>query len=166
MLILVDLSTIGGEESMNRKQRLFFTAEMCLGMGTIMGLTGNLMATGFTSNALTSFWIWWGPTVLFAFIYNVCIASKITNFLITHATKSMISQVKIERRSARIRSCSMIIVMCLSMSSFGMLIGGGISHISMGSLLTVWARSLFLAYIIRGIVVKPLAEKGLQLLKV
>lgn len=151
---------------MNRKQRLFFTAEMCLGMGTIMGLTGNLMSTGFNSNTLTSFWIWWGPTILFAFFYNVCIASKITNFLITHATKSMISQVKIERRSAKIRSCSMIILMCLSMSSFGIILGGEISHISMGSLLIVWARSLFLAYIIRKIVVKPLAEKGLQLLKV
>jgi hypothetical protein len=40
---------------MSTKQRLFLTAEMCLGMGSIMSLIGNLFAMGWTTSAFHAF---------------------------------------------------------------------------------------------------------------
>ena len=58
---------------MTTKQRLFYTAEMCLGMGSIMSLIGNLFSKGFTIQAGQEFLVWWVPTLLVAFVYNLII---------------------------------------------------------------------------------------------
>ncbi|MFD1125513.1 hypothetical protein ACFQ22_09140 [Lentilactobacillus raoultii] len=149
---------------MTQKQRLFFTAEMCLGMGSIMSFLGNVMATGFQMTTLSNFLIWWVPTIFVAFAYNLLVASKVTNLLIKHATQSMISQVKIQRRTVLIRSWTMIIIMCLSMSSFGLLISQTLLVMPIDALIWIWGRSLILALMVRAVIVRPLAKKGLALL--
>lgn len=141
---------------MTKNQRLFFTAEMSLGMGSIMSLLGNFFSAGVTAAAWHSFLWWWAPTVLVAFGYNLLVASSVTNWLIRRRPQA---------NPSTIRSWTMIIIMCLSMCTFGIIIGGGLSHLTLLMLVLTWARSFILAYTIRGLAVKPLAQRLLTSLK-
>ncbi|GAB5052385.1 hypothetical protein [Pediococcus ethanolidurans] len=141
---------------MTTKQRLFYTAEMCLGMGSIMSLIGNLFSKGFTIQAGQEFLVWWVPTLLVAFVYNLLVASQVTNVLI-----KLFSNLN----AGKVRSWSMIFIMCFSMCTFGIVSGGGLNDLTMQALLLTWIRSFIMAYVIRGLLVKPLAFKGLSWMK-
>ncbi|WP_054662720.1 hypothetical protein [Lacticaseibacillus camelliae] len=64
------------------KQQLFFTAEMCLGMGSLMSGLNILFRLGLTAAALTTFLSGWTPTILIAFAWNLTIAAPAVNLLI------------------------------------------------------------------------------------
>lgn len=141
---------------MTKNQRLFFTAEMSLGMGSIMSLLGNFFSAGLTAAAWHSFLLWWAPTVAVAFAYNLSVASTVTNWLIRRRPQA---------NPSTIRSWTMIVIMCLSMCTFGLITGGGLSHLTLLILGVTWVRSFILAYTIRGLAVKPLAQHLLNSLK-
>jgi hypothetical protein len=143
---------------MSTKQRLFLTAEMCLGMGSIMSLIGNLFAMGWTTSAFHAFFVWWVQTIVVAFIYNLMVASNITNWLISRATVGLTGQALL-KKSSQIRGWTMIVIMCFSMCTWGLLTAGQLPAIGVTGLLMTWARSFILAYIVRGILVKPLAMR-------
>lgn len=147
---------------MTNKQRIFFTAEMCFGMGTIMSLLGHLFASGVNSISIRAFMIWWGPTVLTAFIFNLLVASKITNIIIKKATQKINDPALILKKITRIRSWSMLTFMCLTMSTWGMITGGAFTKIPFDVMLIILIRSYILAFIIRGVIVKPLALNGMR----
>ena len=63
---------------MTNKQRFVFTLSMSFGMATIMSFLGNVLAKGWNAVTLTSWFIWWLPTVTIAFTYSWFVAAKIT----------------------------------------------------------------------------------------
>jgi hypothetical protein len=95
---------------MSTKQRLFLLAEMCLGMGTVMSLVGNSLAMGVTVRAWHTFLVWWAPTVIVSFGYAVLVVNRLVNGLIKRYTVQL-SGTALQRRSNRIRSWTMLIVM-------------------------------------------------------
>ncbi|KRN18180.1 hypothetical protein [Lacticaseibacillus camelliae] len=138
------------------KQQLFFTAEMCLGMGSLMSGLNILFRLGLTAAALTTFLSGWTPTILIAFAWNLTIAAPAVNLLINvfattpeHALDPV--------RAQRIHQWATIIIMCLSMSTWGMVMAGALPGIPVSALLITWARSFVLAYAIRGLLVRPAA---------
>lgn len=138
------------------KQQLFFTAEMCLGMGSWMSGLNILFRLGFTAAASTTFLSGWAPTILVAFAWNLAVAAPATNLLISvFATTSR--HVLDPTRAQRIHQWATIVIMCLSMSTWGMVIAGLLPGLSAAALLFTWVRSFALAYIIRGLVVRPAA---------
>ncbi|MCI1891934.1 MAG: hypothetical protein LKI92_07345 [Schleiferilactobacillus harbinensis] len=143
---------------MTNKQRFVFTLSMSFGMATIMSLLGNVLAKGWNAVTLTSWFIWWLPTVTIAFTYSWFVAAKITNFLVTKATRKLTSPTAVSRRAAGVRSRMMLLLMYSVMSTFGLLIGGAFQHVPFMALLWIWARSLIIAIIVRGLVVKPLSS--------
>lgn len=147
---------------MTNKQRIFFTAEMCFGMGTIMSLLGHLFAGGVNAITIKMFIIWWGPTVLTAFLFNILVASKITNLFIKKATQKINDPALILKKTNKIRSWSMLTLMCLTMSTWGMITGRAFFKIPFTIMLIIWIRSYVLAFIIRGLIVKPLALNGMR----
>ncbi|KRM90849.1 hypothetical protein [Liquorilactobacillus cacaonum] len=144
---------------MSKNQRIIFIGVMCFGMGSIMSFLGNLFSTGFSVTTVKDFLMWWMPTILIAFTYNLLVASKITDAIIDKATEKLSNPEAVLARGGRIRGWSMLTIMCLTMSTWGMLIGGAFAHISILGVLVVWIRSYILAYIVRGTIVKPLAVK-------
>lgn len=143
---------------MSTKQRLFLTAEMCLGMGSIMSLIGNLFSMGLTQTAFNAFLVWWVPTVIFAFGYNLLVATNVTNFLIRRYTRDLTADEQ-QKRGQKIRSWTMIVVMCFSMCTWGLATAGAFPGMPITAVLIVWARSFVLAYIVRGLFVKPVAMR-------
>lgn len=141
---------------MSTKQRLFLLAEMCLGMGTVMSLVGNCLAMGVTVRAWHTFLVWWAPTVIVSFGYAVLVVNRLVNGLIKRHTVQL-SGTALQRRSNRIRSWTMLIVMCFSMCTWGLVIAGAIPGMPVVVIFVVWLRSLLLAYVVRGLVVQPLA---------
>ncbi|MCM2437087.1 hypothetical protein KAK10_03955 [Periweissella beninensis] len=108
---------------------------MCFGIGTIMSLLGHLFASGVNSISIRVFMIWWGPTVLTAFIFNLLVASKITNIIIKKVTQKINDPALILKKTTRIRSWSMLTLMCLTMSTWGMITGGAFTKIPLDVML-------------------------------
>ncbi|MBM7544813.1 hypothetical protein JOC59_001544 [Weissella beninensis] len=79
--------------------------------------------------------IWWGPTVLTAFIFNLLVASKITNIIIKKVTQKINDPALILKKTTRIRSWSMLTLMCLTMSTWGMITGGAFTKIPLDVML-------------------------------
>ncbi|GEK06245.1 hypothetical protein [Schleiferilactobacillus harbinensis] len=142
---------------MPTKQRFVVTALICFGMATIMSLIGNLLATGWRAVTFQNWLIWWLPTVLAAFLYNWFVPYRITEYFIRRATRRLTDPAAIAARTLGVRGRVMLVVMCLSMSTYGLFIGGAFLHIDWEILLWVWVRSLIIAFIIRGLIVKPAA---------
>lgn len=138
------------------KQQLFFTAEMCLGMGSLMSGLNILFRLGFTAGALTTFLSGWAPTILVAFAWNLAIAAPATNLLISAFATTMQHGVDPDR-AQQIHQWATILIMCLSMSTWGMLMVSVLPGLPVSALLFTWVRSFALAYIIRGLFVRPAA---------
>lgn len=138
------------------KQQVFFTAEMCLGMGSLMSGLNIIFRLGLTTTAWHTFLTGWVPTILVAFAWNLAIAAPITNLLIRRfATTSQ--AIADPQRAEQIHQWATILIMCLSMSTWGMLLAGVVPGIPIPILLLTWTRSLALAYAIRGLLVRPAA---------
>lgn len=143
------------------KQQLFFTAEMCLGMGSLMSGLNILFRLGFTAGALTTFLSGWAPTILVAFAWNLAIAAPATNLLISAFATTPQHGVD-PNRAQQIHQWATILIMCLSMSTWGMVIAGVLPGLPISALLLTSVRSFALAYIIRGLVVRPAATAVLH----
>lgn len=141
---------------MSTKQRLFLLAEMCLGMGTVMSLLGNFLALGVTVTAWHTFLVWWLPTVIVSFGYALLVVNQLVTWLIKRYTVQL-SGMRLQQRSDRIRSWTMLIVMCITMCTWGLVTAGVMPGMPVVIVLLVWLRSLLLAYVVRALVVQPLA---------
>ncbi|WP_203624184.1 hypothetical protein [Lacticaseibacillus sp. 866-1] len=138
------------------KQQLFFTAEMCLGMGSLMSGLNILFQLGFTAAALTTFLSGWAPTILVAFAWNLAVAAPVTNLLISVFATTQQQSLDPDR-AQQIHQWATILIMCLSMSTWGLVTAGVLPGLPVSALLFTWVRSFALAYIIRGLVVRPVA---------
>lgn len=146
---------------MSAKQRLFLLVEMCLGMGTVMGLVGNFLAMGITVAAWHTFLAWWFPTVVVSFGYALLVVNRLVNWLIKRHTVRLSGTV-LQHRSNQIRSWTMLIVMCVTMCTWGLVTAGAIPGMPVVVILVVWVRSLLLAYVVRGLIIQPLAMRIMQ----
>lgn len=143
------------------KQQLFFTAEMCLGMGSLLSLLNTLLRLGLTAVAVRTFLTWWAPTILVAITWNLAVAAPLTNMLIRQFAMGPHHTIETPR-AERIHQWAVIIIMCLTMSSWGMLTAGVLPGLPVSALLLTWVRSFILAYTIRELVVRPAATAGLH----
>ncbi|MFD1392742.1 hypothetical protein ACFQ3L_03940 [Lacticaseibacillus jixianensis] len=138
------------------KPQLFFTAVMCLGMGSLMSGINIALRLGLTAAGLHAFLAGWLPTILVATTWNLVVAAPLTNLLIRQfatTPEHLIDQAK----AVKIHQWAIIIIMCLSMSTWGLLTAGALPGIPVSALLFTWARSFTLAYVIRALVVRPAA---------
>ncbi|ERL64165.1 hypothetical protein [Schleiferilactobacillus shenzhenensis] len=142
---------------MPRKQRFVVTVVIVFGMASIMSLIGNVLATGWNAVTWRSWLVWWIPTVVVAFLYNWFVAYHVTQWFIHRATRHVNDPTEVQRRSKGVTSRVMLLIMCVTMSTFGLLIGGAFAHIGFTALLWVWLRSLVIAFFVRGLLVKPVA---------
>lgn len=85
------------------KQRLTFTLIMCIGMGSIMSLLGMVTSSGWSNALVHQFAASVVPTIVFAFIFNLLIASNIAAALIKFGTRNLTDNQAIIHRASTIR---------------------------------------------------------------
>ncbi|MFC6182478.1 DUF2798 domain-containing protein [Lactiplantibacillus daowaiensis] len=141
------------------KQRLTFTLIMCIGMGSLMSLLGMGLSMGWSPRVFHAFWLSVLPTIAFAFVFNLLIASNIASLLIKLGTHHLTDQLLIRKRTGQIRGWAMILVMCFTMSTRALIMNGTLTHLTLVQFISEFLVSLTLAYIVRGSLVKPIARK-------
>ena len=141
------------------KQRLTFTLIMCIGMGSIMSFLGMVTSSGWSNSLMHQFELSVLPTIAFAFVFNLLIASNIAAALIKFGTRNLTDAQAIFKRTSTIRGWAMILVMCLTMSTRALVMNGVIFKMTPVQFGLGFIESLIMALIVRDFFVKPIARK-------
>lgn len=144
---------------MTLKQRLLFTLLMCIGMGSVMSWLGMATSEGLGPSMWQTFWPSVVPTIAFAFIFNLLVASNLSNWLIKWRTKGLTDPAAKELKAGTIRGWTMILTMCLTMSTRGVLQSGALFHMTFAQFLLEFFESLAMAYFVRDLFIKPLVRR-------
>ncbi|VDG25526.1 hypothetical protein [Lactiplantibacillus mudanjiangensis] len=141
------------------KQRLVFTLMMCIGMGSIMSWLGMVTSTGLSATVMHQFWLQVLPTIAFAYVFNLLIATNLAALAIKLGTRRLTDTVAIMKRAQTIRGWVMIVVMCLTMSTRALIMTGALYQMTPLQFGLGFIESLIMALIVRDFFVKPVTRR-------
>ena len=144
---------------MTLKQRLLFTLFLCTGMAGSMSWLGMAKSVGINHNMWRVFWLSVGPTIAFAFVLNLLVAVNLSNLLIKWQTHRMVDEARIQAKSTTIRSWTMLLTMCFTMSTRALLLNGTLGHMTVSQFILGFVSTLTMAYFIRDLFVMPAATR-------
>ncbi|AVK61869.1 hypothetical protein C5Z25_08840 [Lactobacillus sp. CBA3605] len=144
---------------MTLKQRLLFTLFLCTGMAGSMSWLGMAKSMGINGEMWRLFWLSIGPMIAFAFVFNLLVVSNLSNLLIKWRTRRLTDSAVIRLKAATIRSWTMLLSMCFTMSTLALTVNGTLFHMTVAQFILGFFGTLTMAYFIRDLVIMPLATR-------
>jgi len=142
---------------MTLKQRLLFTLFLCTGMASSMSWLGMAKSMGINHEMWRLFWLAVGPTIIFAFIFNLLVVSNLSSLLIKWQTRRLVDSAAIRLKATTIRSWTMLLGMCFTMSTRALMMNGTLFHMTVGQFILGFFGTLTMAYFIRDLFIMPIA---------
>ncbi|KRN03352.1 hypothetical protein FD13_GL000135 [Levilactobacillus senmaizukei DSM 21775 = NBRC 103853] len=144
---------------MNSKQRLLFSITMTTIMASVMSWLGMAKSTGIN----LAFWRAYAtsilPTLAFAIMWNVLVASNVAKLMIKLGTRKLTDEAEIITRSGTIRSWTMISVMCFTMSTLALVVNGELFAMTPVTFILAFFGDFTMAFFVRGMFVMPLVKR-------
>ncbi|MFD1454441.1 hypothetical protein ACFQ44_01950 [Levilactobacillus lanxiensis] len=144
---------------MTLKQRLIFSFLMCTGMASSMSWLGMAKNMGINANMWRVFGLSVGPTILFAFVLNVLVVSNLSTLLVKIGTRPLVNASAIQLRAGTIRSWTMLLVMCFTMSTRALLMNGTLAHMTVTQFVLSFFSTLTMAYFVRDLLIMPAIQR-------
>jgi len=144
---------------MTLKQRLIFSFLMSVGMAGSMSWLGMATSMGINATMWRVFGLSVGPTILFAFVFNVLVASNLSTLLIKLRTRRLIDESAIKLKAGTIRSWTMLLVMCFPMSTGALLMNGTLAHMTVTQFILSFFSTLTMAYFVRDLFIMPAIQR-------
>ncbi|MFC6274461.1 hypothetical protein ACFQET_02910 [Levilactobacillus tangyuanensis] len=144
---------------MNSKQRLLFSITMTTFMASIMSWIGMAKSTGLNPEFWRTYATSILPTLAFAIMWNVLVASNVAKLMIKLGTRNLTDADEITTRSSTIRSWTMISVMCFTMSTLALVVNGELSAMTPVTFILSFFGDFTMAFFVRGMFVMPLVKR-------
>lgn len=144
---------------MTFKQRLLFTLLLCTGMAGSMSWLGMAVNAGINLTMWRVYLLSIVPTIIFAFIFNLLIASTLSTLLIKWWTQGMANADAIQLKAGTIRSWTMLLVMCFTMSTRALIMNGTLGHMTVVQFILSFFETLTTAYFIRELFIMPAVRR-------
>ncbi|MFD1548753.1 hypothetical protein [Levilactobacillus fuyuanensis] len=144
---------------MTFKQRLLFTLLLCTGMAGSMSWLGMAVNAGINLTMWRVYLLSIVPTIIFAFIFNLLIASTLSTLLIKWWTRGMANADAIHLKAGTIRSWTMLLVMCFTMSTRALIMNGTLGHMTAVQFILGFFETLTSAYFIRELFIMPAVRR-------
>jgi len=144
---------------MTFKKRLLFTLLMCTGMASSMSWLGMATKMGINRGMWRIFGLALLPTIGFAFVFNFVVVGTLTQLLIKWRTRNMVNQTAILLKANAMRGWTMLLVMCLTMSTRALMMNGTLFHMTITQFILGFFGTLTTAYFVRNIFIMPLVRK-------
>lgn len=146
---------------MTFKQRLLFTLLLCTGMAGSMSWLGMAANAGINLTMWRVYLLSIVPTIIFAFafVFNLLIASTLSTLLIKWRTRRMANADAIQLKAGTIRSWTMLLVMCFTMSTRALIMNGTLGHMTAVQFILSFFETLTSAYFIRELFIMPAVRR-------